>query len=415
VPLDYSHPEQEKITLAVSRLRATDPARRIGVLFFSPGGPGNAASPWIEQLGTQVFPAELRARFDIVGVDPRGVGDSRPLIRCAEPTSDLNGGRYPRTRREFDRLIRHNRELAAGCAAATGPLINHMDTPTIAKDFDQVRSALGEEKVSLEFLSYGTQYAASYAQQFPDRIRAAVLDGPLDHSMGTERLVTDEAVAAQDVFDRFADWCENEASCALHGRDVKAEYNALIDRAPLPATGDPDGATAEQIGTGAYQLLIRQSNWPQLARQIADASTDAAAFAAVTAQSPAYRVTTCQDMPTGNMSYETFESLLKRTRALGPDIHGYIESWDVAAGCLGWPLPPRNPWAPYQVTGTPPLLVVSGAHDPATPQVWGAGMAVQISGSHLLIWDDATGHTAFLNSPRTLDREVAYLITGRVS
>ncbi|MFE8953517.1 alpha/beta hydrolase [Streptomyces althioticus] len=414
-PLDYEHPEGQKVTLAISRLKATDPSRRIGVLFFNPGGPGNAAGPWIQVLGKDMFPARLRAKFDIIGMDPRGVGDSRPLVRCAEPTSDMDGGRYPRTRAQFDQLLAGNRDLAAGCLSESGPLIRHMDTPTIAKDFDQVRSALGEEKVSLQFLSYGTQYAASYAQQFPHRVRAAVLDGPLDHSMGTESMVADGAAAAQDVFDRFVAWCRSDETCVLHGHDVKAEYNALLDRAPLPAQGSADGVTAEQIGFGVYAQLIRQSSWPQVAQQIADASTDAAAFAAVGAQSAAYRVTTCQDMPSSGIGYREFESLLTTARLQGPDIRGFQETWDVAAGCLGWPIPAGNPWRPYHVAGTPPLLVVSGVHDPATPLAWGKAMTSQIKGSRLLTWDDATGHTAFLNSPKTLEREVDYLISGRTS
>ncbi|MFZ4156640.1 alpha/beta fold hydrolase [Streptomyces pseudogriseolus] len=413
--MDYAHPDGQRVTLAISRLKATDPSERIGVLFFNPGGPGNAAGPWIQDMGKDVFPARLRARFDIIGIDPRGVGDSRPLVRCAEPTSDMAGGRYPQTRTQFDQLLTDNRDLAAGCINETGPLIYHMDTPTIAKDFDQVRRALGEERVSLQFLSYGTQYAASYAQQFPHRVRAAVLDGPLDHSMGTENMVADGAAAAQDVFDKFVDWCQSDPTCALHGRDVKADYNALVDRAPLPAQGSADGVTAEQIGFGVYALLIRQNSWPQLAQQIADASTDASAFAAVSAQSAAYRVTTCQDMPSSGIGYREFESLLTVARQQGPDIHGYQETWDVAAGCLGWPIPAGNPWRPYHVDGTPPLLVVSGVHDPATPLTWGMAMASQIKGSHLLTWDDAAGHTAFLNSPKTLEREVDYLISGRPS
>ncbi|MGW2049654.1 alpha/beta hydrolase [Streptomyces sp. NPDC001858] len=413
VPLDWSRPSAGTVTVAVSRLKAADPAQRIGTVFFNPGGPGNAARPWIRDMATQMFPAELRERFDIVGVDPRGIGDSRPLIACEKPTAEMDGGRYPETRAAYDRLIAYNRSVAEGCRRATGPLIDHVDTVSAARDFDLVRKALGERQVSWLGLSYGTVLTATYARLFPERVRAAVLDGALDHSIGSRRLASDDAAGAEDAFGVFADWCESDQSCALYGRDVRAEYRALLDRAPLPAAGFPNGVTADQIGFGAYSKLIFRSSWGALAKDLADASTNAAAFATVGSPSPAYRVIACHDMPTGKVSYEKFTARLAEARRLAPVTGGYVEGWDIQASCLGWPIKAANPWGEIPVTGTPPLLVVAGTHDPATPHHWGEGMASQIDGSKLLTWD-GVGHTAFLNSPQTLDRAVDYLITGRV-
>src|SRR5690349_20143681 len=118
VPLDWSRPAGDRITVAVSRLKAADPARRIGVLFFNPGGPGNAARPEVRDQADQVFPVELRDRFDIVGVDLRGVGDSKPAISCEKSTVDAKGTRYPSTRTQFDQLAAYNREVAEGCRRA---------------------------------------------------------------------------------------------------------------------------------------------------------------------------------------------------------------------------------------------------------------------------------------------------------
>ncbi|MFI2378082.1 alpha/beta hydrolase [Streptomyces sp. NPDC018964] len=396
----------------MSRLRAADPARRVGTLFFNPGGPGNAARPWIRDMAAQVFPAEVRERFDIVGVDPRGVGDSRPLIACDKPTSRLDGARYPDTRAEFDALIVYNRQVAEGCRRATGPLIDHVDTVSAARDFDAVRRALGERRVSWLGLSYGTLLTATYARLYPHHVRAAVLDGSLDHTIGSRRLAADEAASAEEVFGQFAEWCRSDASCALYGRDVRAEYRALLDRAPLPAAASGTEVTADQLGFGTYAKLIFRSSWSRLAQDLADARTDASAFAAVGAQSAAYRVITCHDMPTGDLGYEEFRARLAEVRRLAPTVQGHIESWDVQAGCLGWPVRPANAWGPIRVSGTPPLLVVAGTHDPATPLSWGQGMASQIEGARLLTWA-GPGHTAFLNDTAALGREAEYLITGR--
>ncbi len=409
VPLDWSRPGGDRITVAVSRLRATDPAKRIGVLFFNPGGPGNAARPFVRDNADQTFPAELRERFDIVGVDPRGVGDSKPAITCEKPTVDAAGTRYPSTRTQFDRLAAYNREVAEGCRRATGPLIDHVDTVSAARDFDAVRNALGEQQVSWLGLSYGTLLASTYAHLYPLQVRTAVLDGPADHTIGSRRLAADEAAATEKVFGAFADWCQSDPTCALHGRDVKAGYRALLARAPLAAAGFPAGASAEQIGFGTYEKLLFRRDWPGLAKDIADAATNAAAFAAVAPTDPAYRVIACHDMPTGEITYPEFADRLAEVRRLAPTTKGYVEGWDVQAGCLGWPIKPANPWGSVPVHGVPRTLVVAGALDPATPAAWGPLLAAQIDGAKLLKWT-GPGHTAYINDPETAARIIQYLI-----
>jgi pimeloyl-ACP methyl ester carboxylesterase len=306
-------------------------------------------------------------------------------------------------------LAAYNREVAEGCRRATGPLIDHVDTVSAARDFDVVRDALGEQQVSWLGLSYGTLLAATYAHLYPLRVRAAVLDGPADHTIGSRRLAADEAASTEEVFGAFADWCQSDQACALHGRDVKAEYRALLDRAPLAAAGFPDGASAEEIGFGTYAKLLFRNQWPGLAKDIADAATNAAAFAAVAPTDPAYRVIACHDMPTGEVSYPQFAGRLAEVRGLAPTTQGYVEGWDVQAGCLGWPIKPANPWGSVPVHGVPRTLVVAGALDPATPHAWGLLLAAQIGGSKLLTWNEP-GHTAYLNDPETLRLIVGYLV-----
>ncbi|SES21456.1 alpha/beta fold hydrolase [Actinokineospora terrae] len=398
VPLDWSRPGGQKITLAVTRVRATDPARRIGVLLFNPGGPGGPGTPVVRDHAAELFPADLRARFDLIGFDPRGVGESRPAITCPVPPTDPAVTQFPSTSAEFDKLVAYNRRVARACREATGPLIDHVDTVSAARDIEVLRQALGESRVNWLGLSYGTLLGATYAGMYPDRVRAAVLDGAMDHTIGTKRLAFDEIRSTEDVFDHFVSWCAAETSCALHGRDVAAEYRSLVD------SGVP-GMTPEQVGFAAYTFLNLQEYWPYLATAI----RDRAGFEGESS-SAAYRVIGCHDFPSDIRTFGDLRSRITAARAIAPNTRGYVEGWDIQAGCAGWPIPAANPWGPTPVRGAPPILVVSGEHDPATPHVWGIGLARQIACSRLLAWT-GVGHTAFLNDPPTRQRSIDYLIS----
>ncbi|PPK62058.1 alpha/beta hydrolase [Actinokineospora auranticolor] len=410
VPLDWNRPGGAKITVAVSRLKATDPAKRIGVLVFNPGGPGGPGSGVVRDNAAELFPRDLLDRFDLIGLDPRGVGDSKPAIACEKPVADPAVTQFPRDQAGYDRLVAYNRVVADGCRRKTGPLIDHVDTVSAARDIDAVRVALGEDKVNLLGLSYGTFLGSTYASLYPDRVRAFVLDGAVDHTVGSRRMALDETRTTEEVFAEFGRWCASDPTCALHGRDAVAEYRALLDRAtrhPVPATGVPGGLTAEQIGYAAYSYLILKDYWPYLATAIRDAATDAAGLVGEVS-SPAYRAIACHDFPSDVRDFADLSARLREVRT-SPTARGYVEAWDIQAGCLGWPIRAKNPWGPTPVRGAPPILVVSGEHDPSTPNAWGIGLARQIACSRLLVWK-GYGHTAYLNDPATQRREVDFLL-----
>ncbi|MDT8915238.1 alpha/beta fold hydrolase [Amycolatopsis sp. PS_44_ISF1] len=415
VPLDWAKPAGAKITVALTRLEAADPAHRIGSLLFNPGGPGDPAAPYLKEVADEMFPARLRERFDLVGVDARGVGDSRPAIACEKPTLDLNVTQFPGSRAEYDRLAAYNRDVGEGCRRATGPLIDHVDTISAARDFEAVRIALGAGRISFLGLSYGSLLGATYARLYPGRLRAAVLDGAVDHTVGSRRLALDEARAEDAVFGRFAGWCQSTQDCALRGRDIAAEYRALLDRArraPIPAASTPSGATAPQIAYTGYALLALPRNWSTLATGLARAiapAPDASLFAVPVASEAAYRAITCHDFPSDVRDYPDLAARQREIRRAAPVTQGFVEGWDVQSGCLGWPVRAADPWGPTPVRGAAPVLVVSGRNDPATPYSWGVGLAAQIHGSKLLSWD-GVGHTAWFNDPATQAEEVAYLL-----
>jgi len=184
VPLDYDEPTGRAIELALIRLPATDRARRIGSLFVNPGGPGNSGVQFVREAARATYPAEVRARFDIVGFDPRGVAASTP-VRCFANDSDrqqffADYNVLPVTGTELAAQVDKAVDLARRCQARVGWLLPHLSTANVARDLDLLRKAVGDTRLSYIGYSYGTYLGATYANLFPNRVRALALDANSD-------------------------------------------------------------------------------------------------------------------------------------------------------------------------------------------------------------------------------------------
>jgi pimeloyl-ACP methyl ester carboxylesterase len=145
VPLDWDHPEQGTIQIALARRKATDPAHRIGSVLMDPGGPGGPGAGSV-QGGWSLSP-KITARFDTVGFDPRGVGDST-AVRCGLDETTAPNPQLPKNAAEFRQLLSYNRALGRSCARITGPLATHVDTRSVVRDMDAIRAALGDRKLT---------------------------------------------------------------------------------------------------------------------------------------------------------------------------------------------------------------------------------------------------------------------------
>ncbi|HET9559150.1 MAG TPA: alpha/beta fold hydrolase, partial [Actinomycetota bacterium] len=183
VPLDYDRPKGKQITVALARLPASDPSRRIGSLFLNPGGPGGSGVDFLFGAGPFLYSEEVRARFDLVGFDPRGIIRSTPL-RCYDTLDEAlaNGAPlpFPVTREEERIWIRADRALARACAEHAGPILDHMSTANVARDLGLLRQAVGDHKLTYAGYSYGSYLGSTYANLFPGKVRALVVDGVLD-------------------------------------------------------------------------------------------------------------------------------------------------------------------------------------------------------------------------------------------
>ncbi|AXB46408.1 alpha/beta hydrolase [Amycolatopsis albispora] len=393
VPLDRSRPDGRRIDLAVNRTPARDQANRIGSLLVNPGGPGGSAVDVVAYNGMVAGNPEgavLAERFDLVGLDPRGVGHSSP-VRCA-PASlhDPSVSRFG----DFDRLTEANRRAGQDCLDRTGPLLGHVDTLSVAEDVEALRRALGEERISFYGMSYGTEIGELYADLHPGRVRSMVLDAPVDHALPTLVAARDEAVAIEDSANRFFATC---GECA-------AQFDRLMTR--------PD---AEDLTDGFYDYLNLKAAWPQLAQALAaaDAGDTGPLLRTARFNSPeygSYRAVSCQDFP-AVLTAGVHRRWADELRRVAPRTWRYSEFWEMATGCAAWPMSPRNPPSYRHVTGTPSVLVIGGTHDPATPLRWAESLSARIDGSRLLM-DDRDGHAALLHSPCARAHAADYLVNG---
>ena len=267
VPVDWNRPDGPTFGLKLARRTATDPQARVGSLVFGPGGPGDSG---VDRIRTKFsrFSKDLQRRFDIVSFDPRGIGGSNPVV-CSADLLARQPSPIITSQAEYDTTLAYNRELAKDCRAHTGPLYDHVDTLNSVKDLDAIRAALGESKLTFHGSSYGTLLGQQYAEAYPQKVRAIVLESVVDHSLGTREFLDTQAETAQDSFDEFMKWCDRTTACALHGRDIPALWADLLARAgrgELPDPLRPNTALTPFTLSFTAMKLLYDPEWARLAQ-----------------------------------------------------------------------------------------------------------------------------------------------------
>ncbi|MFD0684348.1 alpha/beta hydrolase [Actinomadura fibrosa] len=431
LPVDWAHPEGETFGLAIARRKALDRKARVGTLVFGPGGPGDSGVKRVTELkgGIDRFSDRLRQRFDIVSFDPRGVGESNP-VTCSAALLDARPSPVITSAAEFDATLAYNARLRDDCRARTGPVYDHADTLSTVRDVDAIRAALGEPKLTFHGSSYGTLLGQMYAETYPRRIRAMVLESVTDHSVRrTGRFLDTEIGAAQDSFEQFAAWCDRTASCALHGRDVHAVWSDLRARAARGELADPSapGAAIPEFGLVlmAYKAFY-DPDWAGLAQKLAALAASkplkrtSSRTAPVTPTPPAevtgkdnFTAQFCSDWSLPVRNYAEFAAHMRRLERIAPDM-AHARPLMAVSVCLGWPRPVRNPQHRLDVRGSAPILLANSVHDPATPYVWARSVARQLGRTGTLLTYAGAGHGSYNSGSCMRDTIDAYLISLEV-
>ncbi|MFC6082553.1 alpha/beta fold hydrolase [Sphaerisporangium aureirubrum] len=405
VPLDHRRPHWRAISIAISRLPATDPARRRGVLLTTGGGPGGPGVPLPVSLAP-FFSGDVRARYDLIGFDIRFAERSTP-IGCGQPAEEP-GGFWVRTARQgsLPADAAAARRYAEDCVRAAGWALPHATTANAARDMDLIRAALGEERISYIGGSSAGMLGAAYGTLFPHRVDRFVLDSPVYGDIAWRAFELSRTPAMEAGMAAFAAWtAERDSAYALGGTpaEVTAAVTRLLDRAasaPIVIAGHP--WTAGELGyllvaavyydryfglIAAALSAVAAGREPFVPFPIRPAPPDATVpVDNHTATSTAYR---CADgpWPRDPRAYRRdLDSYTRRHPLFGPANANITP-------CAFWPRPEDGPVS-LRHTRAPGALVLAALRDAAVPPDSSRAVAARIRGSRLVTVDAQT-HAPF--------------------
>ncbi|ROQ35890.1 alpha/beta hydrolase family protein [Streptomyces sp. PanSC19] len=472
VPRDYDRPgDGETFALPVAKAATAVPGKRLGSLVLNPGGPGEPGVRLLKDGVADDIGKGVRERFDIVSFDPRGVGGSKPALTCltddraedeAREAQDAHEAHevplYPRTDAERADALADARATAAACRKASGPLLPHVGTDDAARDMDVLRAALGERRLTYVGWSYGTSLGTSYAEQFPRRVRAMVLDGAVDPSLDWRQRVLNQSAGFRDAVEEYADSCADVVGEACPGTtpgEIRALVDRLLDRTrrePLPVDGSEEGLDAAGLVSAlSLSMYTPEAQWEGLSEALRAADggdgTKLAALAAGDEETPDTDADTDADTDgdtTTDPDSDTGPAASEEPASDGPednsdaalmavdcldvphprDARAYWDALapaDRAAGvygtsgvtselvCADWPARTRRPHRVH-APGVPPVLVVGTAGDPATPYDEAVSLARQFPGGMLLSFE-APGHTGYGRDACVDEKVEEYLVS----
>ncbi|QRY79779.1 alpha/beta fold hydrolase [Pseudomonas sp. PDNC002] len=408
VPLAYDGSLRGKtLRLALTRLPALG-ERRGSVLLVS-GGPGIPGIGLPLQVPIDGPSRALHESFDIVGYDPRGVGQSSPAIRCdAGHGSGFEGDRaiaLARMRKPLDEDEVQVRDHVLDCVERSGlDLLAHVGSREAAEDLDSLRTALGEPRLTAVAYSYGTKVAALYAERHPDKVRAMVLDGVVDLSETSPMVQMAQGRGFQQAFEAFATYCAKTGACPLAAEPAQAarDYQALLRRVDAEAIALTNGKTlsGDDVIQATSWGLLWPEQWPQLANALAnlhrgDATAVASMLGEQTGYDDALMAISCADDAEIDANRAARLRVIRKIGEASP-----FSFYDAAAfgsldQCDFWPFAGSSQaHVPQVASALPPLLFVAQRRDPTTPYANAQRMAGYFNAN--LLTRDGDGHTVAL-------------------
>ena len=453
VPLDYEHPDGRTITIAVRKLPASDSDAEHGSLFINPGGPG-ASGVAMMQVMAPMFTEELRGAYDIIGFDPRGVGQSTPITCWTDdeikqslaapddgstnPMKPLKGvtSKNVPAQDKIDRGAAN----AARCAqySQVPELLDHVGTRDVARDLDVLRATNGNTKLNYLGISYGTRIGAIYADLFPDRVGRVVLDSAMDPSKRSGGEIRAEQITfSEGALRQYVKHCQAQNGCPLTGStdEAVAQLAAFVDgldQAPLTVP-DSDATVNTQDATAVIQrLAVKQPDWDALTAMLTPAITNHDGTLMAKAKQGSNKSSTmpveaavnianseimfaaviCNDDPDTGGTASDWDAQSAAEKKTYPFFGGTSNAMD--AYCRGWGHRGKTPPRETRAKGSDPILVVGIKGDIQTLYSWAQSLSNQLDNGHLLTVE-GYGHGAFGTNNCATTAITGFLVDGTMS
>ena len=418
VPLDYSRPGGRKISLEVAaEAAAGSPSQRQGVLFVNPGGPGTSAL-WLASQVWDSLPSDLQAAYEVVAIDPRGVGHSTPIL-CrlrhlyAPPLPDLN----PSSQAAEQRYVARARATARACGRRySRNFLAHIDTADMARDMDFVRAALGVKQINYLGYSYGTYLGEVYGQLFPHRVRRMILDSVVDPTISGFSTTFRQDTAFQARLREFFSWvAARQASYHLGAsRSAVARSWGQI-RSHLAAHPVARRVGPSELSEATLEAMYSTTNWASLAHALSayerghTESLQTEGQILSNASNASYLAVSCRDTAWPR-NWAVWNRDTRNAFRTAP-----LTSWDNTwenAPCAFWPV--RGKAIHVTGQGVPPVLLLQSRHDPATPMANALDVRRLYGGGSRVVLEAGGNHGQYLfNNNRCMNRYGdAYLLTG---
>jgi pimeloyl-ACP methyl ester carboxylesterase len=426
VPLDYAKPDGEKIDLALIKLPATrGKSKPLGSVVFNFGGPGASGVDTLDQAAKAL--TTLRARYDLISFDPRGVERSSG-VRCgngAEMDRFTSLDTLPPDQQTDKEIAAANKQFAALCQQNSGKILPYIGTVNAARDMDKIRAAVGDAKLNYVGMSYGTQLGGVYATEFPKNVGRMVLDAPLDPTVTFEQRTLAQTLGFQKAYESFLRSCV-KGTCDVGKDQATADANVeklmtQLTQKPLQVNGR--ALTQGLASTGVAAALYSELTWPFLEQALSDALkgrgealmyladsyTGRSQDGSYSTQMTSFPAITCVDT-----AERPTEAELRRTEQAALKISPLFGSEGSGGLCRVWPAKGSDEARHVNASGSAPIVVVGGRGDPATPYEWAPKLTAQLKTATLVTYQ-GEGHGAYLSGSKCIQGLVdGYLIDGKL-
>lgn len=429
VPINYADLSVGAFSLALLRFQALDQDRRIGSLVVNPGGPGASGVNYAYNAENIVSP-EILERFDIVGFDPRGVGDSA-AIKClndSETDASFASDSKPDDETEFALLISEAKDYFVKCAANTKHLADY-STLNSARDLETLRAVLGDEKLNFLGKSYGTYLGTLYAELFPESVGRFVLDGAVDPNSSNRDGTLGQAIGFESALNAFISSCLKRSDCALT-KDLPTARKQVIGLLAKTAITPLESKSGREVTESlvlvgiASALYDSESGWPALRDAFKEATLGSGESFLTLADQYSGRQEDGSYLSNENDALQVIDCLdqkeMETISAFKKGVAEFAEKAPIFGSYLAYAglacryLPNLDSVEQIEIKKlrTKPVLIIGTTRDPATPYKWALALTKIFSGS-VLVTLDGDGHTGHGRGSTCVDSAVdRYLLTG---